>query len=673
MNHSTQTNDSFSIKISGVRIERGYTRKGVLTLHRYQEEVYRSQNELIAVDAPTGSGKTLAILLAAEKYLDEGENALILYPTKSLIKDQYESLKKLTNQLGLNTEIIAVDADRLHKHAMENGFRTHGEALYHMLSVSTPKIILTNPDIIYCILRLLYKRGKILLTKLFNIGFFGIDEAHLYWGVSLQILYTFINLFKHRKKLLTTATHDPSLKRLLANHEQLSLIKARLSENGALVRRSVDLRITTYKAKGILYEEKEAIRLAEEILKSLDETEDKGRPRTVCIVNSLVFSEKLAQILRERESDISIINSLTPPEYRRTDAKIVIGTNAIEVGIDFNTQTLIFEATDSASFIQRFGRVARKQPGKALCITPYNNFIKLQTSLSQYSQLSYGQLIETVTQAFPRNPSYADIFETYYGVIAQLGITYALTRSFQRKNEGVVRTLIQLLNLSESISPLAISQLKKLKSLFKNSQKLRDAIIEDIYLNRLFKVLGYKNKDAVVKYLRKLLLIVKSFDKMGVRGIYSSLPAYIKREGNENYEALTSVSIRDLEKLAFSYVETQEEFEEETGHKPSPDIELPIIVIHGVSQRRNKIYIKPYNAIPGRIFILKKDQMQVDSGEQRLNEEIARLLDGLPAYLATGYPTDWRFTTLRADIKGIKQWIIVGPDSLIEAWSREKS
>ena len=162
MSQLAPTKESFAINVGEVKIERGNTQIGEdkLTLYKYQEEVYRSRAELITIDAPTGAGKTLAMLLVAKKILEEGENALILYPTKALIKDQWESLKNLASKIGLNTEIIMVDADVLHKHAMNKGFKTHGEALLDLLSVGVPKVVLSNPDVVYYILRLYYKHGK---------------------------------------------------------------------------------------------------------------------------------------------------------------------------------------------------------------------------------------------------------------------------------------------------------------------------------------------------------------------------------------------------------------------------------------------------------------------------------------------------------------------------------
>ena len=673
MSQLAPTSHYLAVKVREVKIERGNQQVGQITLYKYQEEVRGDEAELTAVDAPTGSGKTLAMLLAAEKYLKRGENALILYPTKALIRDQLNALKNLTRLAGIDAEVIAIDADALRRRAEKKGFKTHGEALDDMLSAEAPKIVLTNPDVVYYILRLLYKKGRTLLTKIFHVGFLGVDEVHLYWGISLQVIYTLINLLKRRKKLLTTATHDPTLIRLLSHSQQLSLIKAQLAPEGATVRQQVDLEVAPLRAEGSLREDREAQLLAQAALKALDEAEEPGNPKVVCIVNSLVFSEKLAETIGENEPDISVINSLTPQEHRRADAKIVVGTSAIEVGIDFDTQALIFEASDSSSFIQRLGRVARKRPGKALCITPYDNYAKLNQKLPNGQQIPYSQLHQAVLEAYPRNPSYADIVETPYGTVSQLGITHALTKMLYReKAQGVIASLKQLAEYAEPMAPPpALHRLAQLKEfLSSDTAPLMERLKRYPRLKTLLTKMGMRG--SVLPALRTLLETAQSFEKMGVRGPFSSLPAYMLiRRGGETYEALTSVSVMDLNKLDFAYAETEEDFEKETGRKPPPGLELPVVIVRGVKTAGPGIKLQLTEAPAKRIFILKKDQLKVYAEKQELGREVARLLDGLPAYL-TGKPRDWRLTALRVKVKAAERWLIIGPDALIEAWLEEE-
>jgi len=57
---------------------------------------------------------------------------------------------------------------------------------------------------------------------------------------------------------------------------------------------------------------------------------------------------------------MAIIRGLSAKDVRNIEGKLLaIGTSAIEVGIDFKCDYLIFEAFEAASFMQRFGRVGR--------------------------------------------------------------------------------------------------------------------------------------------------------------------------------------------------------------------------------------------------------------------------------------------------------------------------
>ena len=89
----------------------------------------------------------------------------------------------------------------------------------------------------------------------------------------------------------------------------------------------------------------------------------------VVILNSVVNAIELEDTLVENgfsRDEIAPIRGLSSRAARDIHGKtLVIGTSAIEVGIDFKCDYLIFEAGDAASFMQRFGRVGRHQPGKA--------------------------------------------------------------------------------------------------------------------------------------------------------------------------------------------------------------------------------------------------------------------------------------------------------------------
>ena len=646
----------FTIKVDSLEIEYG-SRKLGFRLYKYQEEVLElsAEKNLIAIDAPTGAGKTLALLLAFKRLFENEKNAMILYPTKTLIEDQKASISKLIENIGVSVDVIPVDSDRLHGYMLAKGYKTHGEALYDILSSVGPKLVLTNPDILYYILRMEFKRGRPIYRELAKFAGIGIDELHLYWGASLQILFTFLSLMKNKLRLLSTATHDPTLLSLLSHLEGLTRVKAREAEKGAKVRHEVDLTFVSIKPEGVLYGDDEAEKIANTVISMLDQVEEEVNPRVVCIVNSLVFSEKVAEKVSEREKDVSLINSLTPRGERNIDSKIVVGTSAIEVGIDFDTQALVFEAIDTASFIQRLGRVGRKRPGLAFAFTPYDNFRKLQKEIPQNGKISYSELEKAVKNSFTRNPSYADIAGSLHGALIQAGITYTLTRKLIEKDRPI-RILANIFKYTSRILPSSLTGIcEELVDVF-NNKKFGKEVYE-----KLLEIIN-ANKFNLPK---RLLEVLKSFVKIGVRGVYSSLPAYILK-----YKTLSSIDVGDLGKMDFEYVSSEEEFREKIG-SPPPDIEYPILVIRGVLERGYRIAICPRKFEPGELFLLSKEDIYVRAPDDRLQNKIAKLLDGVLAYVVYGNPRDWRFSALK--LIGGEGWVILGPDAIIQAWLDEST
>jgi hypothetical protein len=89
----------------------------------------------------------------------------------------------------------------------------------------------------------------------------------------------------------------------------------------------------------------------------------------VVILNSVVDAIELEDHLVTNgfaREEIASVRGLVSRAARDVRGKtLVVGTSAIEVGIDFKCDYLIFEAGDAAGFMQRFGRVGRHQPGTA--------------------------------------------------------------------------------------------------------------------------------------------------------------------------------------------------------------------------------------------------------------------------------------------------------------------
>jgi CRISPR/Cas system-associated endonuclease/helicase Cas3 len=94
-------------------------------------------------------------------------------------------------------------------------------------------------------------------------------------------------------------------------------------------------------------------------------TRDDHSVPCVLILNSVLDAVSISRVLQ-----VSQIHGLIPKNLRKIAGDVVVGTSAIELGIDFQAHSVIFEGTDSASFLQRFGRAGRHFEGCAIGFVP---------------------------------------------------------------------------------------------------------------------------------------------------------------------------------------------------------------------------------------------------------------------------------------------------------------
>jgi hypothetical protein len=87
------------------------------------------------------------------------------------------------------------------------------------------------------------------------------------------------------------------------------------------------------------------------------------------VVSAIVLEDELARrgVLHD---EIGVYRGLSSKAIRSMPGKtLVLGTSALEVGVDFHTSRLMFEARSASSFVQRLGRVGRHEPGAATFYT----------------------------------------------------------------------------------------------------------------------------------------------------------------------------------------------------------------------------------------------------------------------------------------------------------------
>lgn len=101
-----------------------------------------------------------------------------------------------------------------------------------------------------------------------------------------------------------------------------------------------------------------------------------------------------------------------------------VGTSAIEVGIDFKCDYLIFEAGDAAGFMQRFGRVGRHQPGTAYLLESS----RVAEALNTQTQMSRDDLEKQVYALYDTADARPWFVGTEMGVLTVFAQANALRR-----------------------------------------------------------------------------------------------------------------------------------------------------------------------------------------------------------------------------------------------------
>lgn len=422
----------------------------------------------------TGTGKTASAMLPI---LKNRLNAIAVYPTNELVKDQVTNVKELAEKEGIRARewtldttpeeysdaevlLIHVDSIKLRDWRKDRPqFRTNGDALQYLLGfVDKPRIVFTNPDIVFLIFALRYKPEA--LASLHQYTTLVLDEFHLYTGVELAHALMMVHLGRSlgtfNKVVLLTATPEPEAEELLK--KLLNPLKL-IDMYARTARRAVDRRtavnrvdlvpVHTRRQDIVETALREVLAREKEIRRKRAENQESEYIPAVMVVSSVVNAIRLEDRLVEEgfdRSDLAIIRGLTSRALRSTEGKLVaIGTSAIEVGVDFRCDWLIFEASEAASFMQRFGRVGRHGPGTAIILCPNNVLVGFA---SQPEEIVRTTLEERVYQWYAQRAAYSWFVKSPGGLVT----TRALIESLlHRLREDFVTGEDQLQRASEAL------------------------------------------------------------------------------------------------------------------------------------------------------------------------------------------------------------------------------
>ena len=277
--------------------------------------------------------------------------------------------------------------------------KSRSEALRRILDPDKPKIVFANPDILFGILALGYHADAFGPLQRYETLVF--DEFHLYQGVELAHALAMIAMARSfrffERLMLLSATLHPEVKLILDRLYNPHLVEPGVTSEGSETRLAVHaveitpVQLATNDPVDILDARLRLLRPELQRLRA-ENSEAEYIPAVVIVnsvVNAIRLEDKLAESGYTRNS-LAIIRGLSNRDIRATEGKLLaLGTSAIEVGVDFHCDYLLFEATEAASFMQRLGRVGRHRPGKAIALVSPNVFAGMSNLPPEIGRASF--------------------------------------------------------------------------------------------------------------------------------------------------------------------------------------------------------------------------------------------------------------------------------------------
>jgi len=349
------------------------------------DAIKNSNAKLIIVEAPVGSGKSYVIRKLLELSEFERRPLVFTYPTKILMESQIGSLEKDIGKgkIGIwpyskfvsnGINIFLYSSDSL-LYAMRQkkieSFSSRGKLLdnlfFDLQWHSKQGGVITSPDVLFLVYsKEVYERSREIQNALANAVVF-FDEFHLYSELNNFPALVDELLSKNIDKIVmlsATPYESESLKEIKNKYkvEQIDFTNSLGTDKDEVFNHRLDFSCCSFKITDIRQTIGQLLPLVESL------------PKPMAYISDSIFRlQHVKRYLQNQQLDkVQIIEWSGLEKERKTiltDKSVVLGTSAIEVGIDMPLKSLVFEANYWTSAIQRLGRVGRKETGKAIIFT----------------------------------------------------------------------------------------------------------------------------------------------------------------------------------------------------------------------------------------------------------------------------------------------------------------
>ena len=358
---------------------------GIKKFYKFQEDAIREivYGNNVVIEASTASGKTEAFVIPVlQKIYDKKENqgvqALFVYPTKALARDQYPKILEFTKSLGITVSVFDGDTKQLDRQEILD---------------SPPQIIITNFDVLHYHL---WHRTRF-AALLDTVKFLVTDEVHVYSGIFGSNVHYIIKRLKRVCKKIQFIAASATLENAVEFCESLFGEKMNLVFGSGRKGETDFLMLFP------------SLRTQRALMVDLIKKLTSKKHKTMVFSNSHKNSELVAMQARKQKVDIKVHRAGLMANYRKSVEKsfkennlmAISCTPTLELGIDVgNVDGVISSTIPVNRLVQRIGRAARKgQRGYA--------FLALGNDpISQYYKNHPDDYFEDVERIYidPKNP-----------------------------------------------------------------------------------------------------------------------------------------------------------------------------------------------------------------------------------------------------------------------------
>lgn len=419
LNGTMSDSKPLTVRLNGLALReypgQSYPVDGIIP-HRHQWALHNALTESVpgvfVNDAPTGAGKTLSWLAPA---ISNGLDTVAVYPTNALIEDQKENIQSLLADIegGDDVRLLAVSSDTLrNEYATEYpAADTNGERLSYLLheSFQNPEtvILLTNPDIFVLLRREMY-RARTGQINLFDVAV--VDEFHRATRKEQNTLLFLLDemydaddeICRLSQLVFLSATPDEELAERFAEalagpYYPLTDFGWRNTKHPAVPQDQQPVISfapgelpTAYRAVlppvELELEPAETFQTATHLSEQREVTIDRlSRGRTVLMLDGIHEVDRVYRMLTE--TDLGVVERIDGFHRGGIATKLktfdtLVSNAAVEVGVDFETDQVLFSAHSTATFFQRLGRLrTREATSKAYAYIPPYVYKQLQADV----------------------------------------------------------------------------------------------------------------------------------------------------------------------------------------------------------------------------------------------------------------------------------------------------